>query len=105
MDDNKAIVQIFRSDSITEYGDYQQGFVIEYHLVDLATKTIEKLDVPLSKYPRKALELLANGKAVIMSSTETKGNAYFIYAPQSNSVGKGLVHEGTEYINAFLSSE
>lgn len=102
---NKAIVQVFRSDLITEYGDYQNGFVIEYHLVDLATEATEQLDVPLSKYPRKALELLDNGKAVIMANTENEGNALYIYDPQSNSVSKGLVYEGAEYINAFLSFE
>ncbi|MDR7130924.1 hypothetical protein J2X69_003283 [Algoriphagus sp. 4150] len=99
---NKAIVQVFRSDLITAYGDYQGGFVIEYHLVDLLTKSTSKLDIPLSRYPRRAMALTAGGKAVIMANTQTDGNAFHIYDPASNSTSKGLTYEGAEFMSAFF---
>ena len=101
----KAIVQVFRSDLIQEFRDYQGDFVIEYHLVDLETKEVEQLDVPLSKYPRKALSLLKNGKAVIVANTENEGNALYIFDPATQEVTKGLTYEGAEFINAFMSFE
>src|SRR5690606_24549739 len=102
---NKAIVQVFRSDLIDEYGDYQGDFVIEYHVVDLITEETTQLDIPLSKYPRKAMVLLENGKAVIVGNTKSEGNNLYIYDPATGNVSKGLTYEGAEFINAFMSYE
>jgi len=102
---NKAIVQIFRSDLISDYGDYQGGFVIEYYLVDLVNQTTQKLNIPLSKYPRRALERLDDGRAVIVANTESEGNAIYIYDPATESVSKGITYEGAEFISAFMSFE
>jgi len=102
---NKAIVQVFNSKLITKYADYQNGYVIEYYLADLKEKTLEKLNVPLSKYPRKALALLNNGKAVIMINSQSEGNALYIFDPKNETVVKGLTYEGAEFMNGFLSFE
>lgn len=103
--DNKAIVQVFNSKLITKYADYQNGYVIEYYLADLKNQTLEKLDVPLSKYPRMALELLKNGKAVIMINSQSEGSALYIVDPKKGSVVKGLEYTGAEFMNGFFSFE
>ena len=102
---NKAIIQVFNSDLITKYADYQNGYVIEYYLADLAAQTVTKLDVPMSRYPRKALELLKDGRAAIMINSQNDGNAIYIFDPASNATTKGLTYTGAEYINAFMTFE
>lgn len=97
----KALVQVFRSDLITKYKDYQGAFVIEYYEVDLNTKAIKKLNIPLAKYPRRAMAMLQDGKAAIVGNTQNEGNNIYIYDPATGSVTKGLQYNGTEYIEAF----
>lgn len=97
----KAIVQVFRSDLITKYKDYQNGFVIEYYEVNLETKATKKLAIPLAKYPRRAMALLQDGKAAIIGNTQNEGNNVYIYDPATGNVTKGLEYKGTEYIEAF----
>ncbi|HYF70706.1 MAG TPA: DUF4374 domain-containing protein [Ohtaekwangia sp.] len=101
---NKAIIQVFNGDLITEYRDYQNAYVIDYYLADLSAQTVEKLDLPTSKYPRKALELLKDGTAAIVINSE-QDNAIYIFDPADNSVTKGLTYTGAEYINAFMTFE
>ncbi|WP_108868772.1 DUF4374 domain-containing protein [Aquimarina aquimarini] len=100
---NKALVQVFRGDLIQEYKDYQGGFVIEYHLIDLITKTTEKLNLPLLKYPRRAMELIGDGKVAIVGNTENDGNNIYIYDSATNSVSIGLKYEGTQQISTFMT--
>jgi len=100
--DNKAVVQVFRSDLVTAYADYQGAFVLEYYEVDLVSKAVTKLDIPLSKWPRRALNVLDNGKVGIVANTENDGNAIYIYNPADGSVTKGLEYTGTELISSFV---
>ncbi|EAR12949.1 hypothetical protein PI23P_09985 [Polaribacter irgensii 23-P] len=99
---NKAIVQVFRSDLITKYADYQGGYVIEYHSIDLTTKETTKLDIPISKYPRNMMQSLGDGRVAIIGNTETEGNNVYIYDETTRTVTKGLEYNGTEMISAFL---
>lgn len=99
---NKAVVQVFRSDLITTFRDYQTGYVIEYYVVDLSTKSVQKLNIPLTKWPRKTLGILENGKVAIAGNTESEGNNIYIYDPATNVVTKGLSYIGTETISAFM---
>ncbi len=99
---NKAIVQVFRSDLISQYSDYQGSFVIEYYVIDLVAKTTEKLDIPLCKYPRRAIEIIDDGKVAIVGNTESEGNTIYIYDVATNSITKGLEYKGTEFIETFL---
>lgn len=99
---NKAVVQVFRSDLVNTFRDYQNGFVLEYYVVDLATKSVQKLDIPLTKWPRRTLGLLENGKVAIVGNTETEGNNIYIYDPATNVVTKGLSYVGTETISTFM---
>lgn len=102
---NKAIVQVFRSDLITAYRDYANGYVIEYYVADLAAQTLTKLNMPLSRNPKQALSLLKDGKAVIVSNTQTEGSGLYIYDPSNGTLSKGLTYTGTETIESFRAFE
>ncbi|WP_234571562.1 DUF4374 domain-containing protein [Rhodohalobacter sp. 614A] len=99
---NVAVVQVFRSDLVDEYGDYQGDFVIEYHAVNLESGATQKLDVPLSKWPRRSMQLLDDGTVAIVGNTQSEGNNIYIFDPADYSVTKGLVYEGAELINSLL---
>lgn len=99
---NKVIVQVFESSLIKAYRDYQHGFVISYYEVDLQTQVLRKLDIPLSKYPRRALERLKNGKVAIAVNGENGENAFYIYDGQTGVVRKGLVYRNAEYVSGVM---
>ena len=90
---NKAIVQIFN-------GDF-----IEYHVADLSTNSVTKLDIPKSDYPvRRSFTLLDNGNVAIISNTSSN-NTLYIYNSASGVVTKGLTYTGTEYIFSVIASK
>lgn len=98
---NKIVVQVFRSDLISKYKDYQGKHVIEYYAVDLASGETTKLDIPLSKWPRHAIVSIGNGKVAIAANTESEGNLIYIYDVSTNKVSKGLTYNGTESISSI----
>nr|WP_295927811.1 DUF4374 domain-containing protein [uncultured Dyadobacter sp.] len=100
---NKVIVQVFESSLIKAYRDYQHGFVISYYEVDLQTQALRKLDIPRSKYPRRALERLKNGKVAIAVNGENGENAFYIYDGQTGDVRKGLVYRNAEYLSGVVA--
>ncbi|MEM9337700.1 MAG: DUF4374 domain-containing protein [Bacteroidota bacterium] len=99
---NKAIVQVFDSEQISEYADYQWNFSVEYHVVDVITGETERLDIPLSLYPRHALDLARDGKGMIATTTETE-NAIYIYDSQTSTLSKGLVYDNTDYFEGIMT--
>jgi hypothetical protein len=100
---DKVVVQVFESSLVKAYKDYQQGYVISYYEADLKSKSLKKLDVPLSKYPRRALERLKNGKVAIAINAENGENALYIYDADTETVKKGLVYHGAEYLSGLLA--
>ncbi|PIB37437.1 hypothetical protein BFP72_06095 [Reichenbachiella sp. 5M10] len=100
---NKAIVQVFRSDLIEAYADFQGSYCIEYHVVDVVSGATEKLNIDLSLYPRHALTLSRDGKGIIATTTEADGSAMYAYDAGDGSLTKGLVYEDTDYIGGILS--
>lgn len=100
---NKVIVQVFESSLVKAYKDYQQGYVISYYEADLGKRSLKKLNVPLSKYPRRALERLKDGKVAIANNAEDGENAFYLYDPKTGSVKKGLVYNGAEYLSGLVA--
>ena len=101
--DDKVIVQIFESSRIKAYRDYQHGFVISYYEVNLSSQSAKKLDIPLSKYPRRAIQSLSNGKVAIAVNAENGENAFYIYDAKSGAVKKGLIYTNTEYLSGLMA--
>lgn len=100
---NKVVVQIFESSLITTYRDYQNGFVISYYEIDLHTQSVKKLNIPLSKYPRRAIERLKDDKVAIVVNAENGENAFYIYNSRNGVVKKGLVYQNTEYLSGLMA--
>jgi hypothetical protein len=94
---NKAVVQVLNAEALNAEEDYY----VEYHLADLATKTMQKLDIPTSRGGyyglRRSMDVLGNGNAVILSN-HAEGNGLFIYNPTTNAVTPGTVYEGADAI-------
>ena len=93
---NKAIVQVFNSDLI-DTSDYY----VEYYIADLADASMSKLEIPASQGGyyggRRSMDLLSNGKAVIVSNNDTE-SALYVYDPINNEVNKGTVYTGADAI-------
>jgi len=100
---DKVIVQIFENSLIKAYGDYQQGFVISYYEVDLKTQSLKKLNIPLSKYPRRAMERFKDGKVIIAVNAENGENALYTYDGATGSVRKGLVYSNAEFMSGLIA--
>jgi hypothetical protein len=100
---DKVIVQIFENSLVKAYRDYQQGFVISYYEVDLRRQSLKKLNVPLSKYPRRAMERLKDGRVAMLINAENGENALYIYDGNTASVKKGLVYKNTEYMSGLIA--
>lgn len=97
---DKAIVQVFDADQISAYSDYQGNFSIEYHVVDIITGETERLDIPLSLYPRQALDLSRDGKGLIATTTATE-SAIYVYDASTGTLSKGLVYTDTDYFEGM----
>jgi hypothetical protein len=102
---NKAIVQVFDSNLIRAHKDYQTGFVIQYYETDLVTQAVRKLDIPLSKYPGRALERLKNGKVAIMANTQSAGSTIYVYNSDNGEVKKGMEYKGAQFMSGIMSFE
>ncbi|WP_192579191.1 DUF4374 domain-containing protein [Dyadobacter aurulentus] len=99
----KVIVQVFESGLIKAYRDYQHGFVISYYEADLLSQSLKKLHIPLSKYPRRALERLKNGKVAIAINAENGENACYIYDRATGSAKKGLIYQNAEFVSGVVA--
>ncbi|MDW7691679.1 DUF4374 domain-containing protein [Flammeovirgaceae bacterium SG7u.111] len=99
---NKAIVQVFRSDLIEEYSDYQWDFNIEYYVVDVVSGETEKLNIPLAMYPRNAMTITRDGKGAIAATT-ANGSAMYIYDATTGTLSTGLTYSDVDYIEGVVS--
>lgn len=88
----KAITETHRKDLITQYSDYS-GYVLEYWVVDLASGTAEKLDIPLSKMVRLDITNVEGSKYAIRANTQG-GTFYYIYDSSNDSLSKGAEYVG-----------
>ncbi|SDG22746.1 protein of unknown function [Dyadobacter soli] len=100
---DKVIVQVFENNLIKAYRDYQHGYVISYYEADLKNQSLRKLDIPLSKYPRRALERLKNGKVAIAVNAGNSENAFYIYDGRTGQVKKGLVYRNAEFLSGVIA--
>ena len=93
---NKAIVQVFNSE-LLDTSDYY----VEYYIADLGDSSMYKLDIPASQGGyyggRRSMDLLGNGKAVIVTNNATE-SALYVYDPINDEVKKGTVYTGADAI-------
>lgn len=95
---NQAIIRSERRALFTGIEDHYKIPHVEFHVLDLYTKVIKKLDLPLDKGTSRKCVLVENGLAYISLNSDT-GNNIWIYNPQDGSLKKGLqLHGDIDYI-------
>lgn len=98
----KAITKVHRKDLINTYADYNGAFCVEHWVVDLASGSATKLDIPLSKRTKYSIINVGGSKYAIGANTSS-GNFYYIYDSSNGSVTKGAGYVGGEiYYSARL---
>ncbi|WP_177196940.1 DUF4374 domain-containing protein [Dyadobacter koreensis] len=96
---NKAIVRSERQGLFKTFEEHYLVPHIDFFEVDLQTKTLHKLDLPLDKGTSRSCVLVENGLVYISINSDTEGNYIWVYNPKSQSLKKGLKLEGkVDYI-------
>ncbi|SFM86302.1 hypothetical protein SAMN05428949_1087 [Chitinophaga sp. YR627] len=91
---NEAIIRSERKDLFGSFEEHYKVPHIEYYVINLLTKTVQKLDLPLDRGSSRTC-VLAEGPAVYISINDGKGgNDIWIYNKQDRSVRKGLHLDG-----------
>ncbi len=94
----KAIIRNERKDRYTDFSDHHSTYQFEYQLVDLAQKTLTKLDLPFDKGTRKESVLVDDGKAYIAIDDSTDTHRVWCYDIKSGILSPGLsIGEGADY--------
>lgn len=95
----KAIIRSERKELFKTFQDHYTLPHMEFHEVDLATKAVHKLDLPLDKGTSRTCVLTENGLVYISLNSDKEGNYIWVYDPKNKSVKKGLKLEGeVDYI-------
>ena len=96
---NKAIIRTERKDLFKDLNDHYKVAQFEFYVIDLQTKAIKKLNLPLDKGTRKQCVIVQNGIAYIAVNSAKEGNFIWLYDIQKDSLKKGLQLAGnTDYI-------
>lgn len=91
---HQAIIRSERRTLFTGIEDHYKVPHVEFHLLDLNTKTTKKLDLPLDKGTSRQCVLVENGLVYISLNSDADGNFIWVYNPQDSSLKKGLSLQG-----------
>ena len=96
---NKAIIRSERKDLFTGLGDHYSIGHFEFYVLDLITKSVEKLNLPLDKGTRKECVLVEGNKAYIAVNSAKDGNYIWVYDILKKTLKKGVQLGGdTDFI-------
>lgn len=96
---HKALVRSERKDLFRTYEEHYLLAHIEYHEVNLLTREVHKLNLPLDRGSSRTCVLIRNERAYITINDGKGNNDVWIYRPQDRSLTKGLHLEGNiDYI-------
>ncbi|MFA4868527.1 MAG: hypothetical protein WC623_10030 [Pedobacter sp.] len=96
---NKVIVRSERKDLFKDLNDHYSTAHFEFYIVDLITKAIQKLDLPLDKGTRRQCVIVNKDDAYISVNSSTEGNYVWIYNKKTGKLKKGLQLSGnTDFI-------
>jgi len=103
----KLVVRRIRQELVKEWANYGFANVQEYHVVDLPTGTITKLNIPLSKSLSTAPNVVgdpANNSVYFGVNTKDLDGGFYIYQYNSltNSVTKGAKINNVDQVNVLL---
>ena len=101
----KLLVRRIRMDLALTWGSYGFGNVQEFHIVDMASGSITKLNVPLAKSQPTAPNILADeGKVYFpMNTKDIDGNFYlYNYDSMTGAVTKGIKVNDVDAVNGLF---
>lgn len=87
---NKAIIRSERKGLFKTFEEHYQVPHIEFYEIDLTTRAVRKLDLPLDKGSSRTCVLVENGLVYIAINSDTEGNYIWVYNPKNQSLKKGL---------------
>ena len=96
---HKALIRSERKDLFKTYKEHYLVPHIEYYEVDLLTKDVKKLSLPLDRGSSRTCVLVEGDKAYITINDGAGNNDVWIYRSKDQSLTKGLHFEGNiDYI-------
>lgn len=96
---NKVIIRTERKDLFEGQSDHYSTAQFEFYVLDLNTKAITKLNLPLDKGTRRECVLVQQDVAYIAVNSDKEGNFIWMYNMSNGSLKKGLQLAGnTDYI-------
>lgn len=95
----KAIVRSERKDLYTNWSDHWKVSHFEFYVVDLASKQVTKLNLPLDKGTRRQCVIVEGETVYISVNSSSEGNYIWSYNQQTGQLKKGLKLTGnTDFI-------
>ncbi|RZK20885.1 MAG: DUF4374 domain-containing protein [Pedobacter sp.] len=96
---NKVIIRSERKDLFTGLGDHYSVAHFEFYVLDLETKSITKLNLPLDKGTRRECVIVQGDTAYIAVNSTKEGNFIWLYNIKTGNLKKGLQLAGdTDFI-------
>ena len=96
---NKVIVRTERKDLFKGLNDHYKTAHFEYYVLDLRTKAIQKLDLPLDRGTRKQCVIVQGNVAYIAISSAKDGNYIWKYTIADGVLKRGLrLTDDTDFI-------
>ncbi|WP_144062627.1 hypothetical protein [Sphingobacterium paucimobilis] len=96
----KAIIRSEQRDLYTDFSNHHSVFQFEYYLVDLATKKLEKINIPLDKGTRKENVLVQDGYVYFGIDSDGKKHEVWRYTPANGKTDK--VFSASKSVNYIL---
>lgn len=95
----RVIVRSEKNGSFSGWNDYHNVHQFSFHILDLTTKSVTRLDLPPDKGGRKECVLVEDGIAYIAINSTSEGNIIWHYDIQSGTLEKGLaLEDDVDYI-------
>jgi hypothetical protein len=95
----KAIVRTERKGFFAGMKDHYKVAQFDFYVLDLESKNVNRLGLPLDKGTARQCVLVENGLVYITVNSNSEGNYVWIYNPKTGNLKKGMQFEGdVDYI-------
>lgn len=98
--DGKIFARNYRDENVTTWADWSKP-IVEYMFIDLAKKTIKKMDIPLS-YGASTTYVYENNKIYFQAKTDAEGIYIYEYDVAADKLSKGLKVDGLSSVTGLF---